>query len=78
MNEYETIETLTQAIDSAVTPDASLFYRRGRLFWQQGLKGEAMSDYGRAAAIDPQSPAVEALKLCNSIMDFYNTDLYNP
>ena len=37
-----------------------------------------MSDYNHAVALDPQSPAAEALKLCNEIMDFYNTDLYNP
>lgn len=74
------IEVLTDAL--AAAPDdaalADVYYRRGRLFWKLGEKGRAMSDYGRAAALDGDSPAVEALKLCGSVMDFYNTDIYNP
>lgn len=57
---------------------ADLYYRRGRAYWKLGDKGRAMSDYSHAAALDPSSPAAEALDLCRSIMDFYNTDLYNP
>ena len=71
------IERLTAVIDGGGA-DASVYYNRGRLLWRLGRRGEAMSDYEKSAALDPASPAVEALRMCNDIMDFYNTDLYNP
>lgn len=69
-----------EAIDREISenPGADAFYRRGRLYWKLGRNGEAISDYERASALDPGSPAVEALKLARDVMDFYNTDLYNP
>lgn len=74
----ESIELLDREIAAMEEPSADLYYRRGRLQWRLGDKGAAISDYERAAAIDPESPAAEALKLCRDIMNFYNTDLYNP
>lgn len=73
------IEALTAAAESADCAElADIFYRRGRLYWKLGQRGAAISDYERAVAIDSESPAAEALKMCRDIMDFYNTDLYNP
>lgn len=73
------IEALTAAAESADCAElADIFYRRGRLYWKLGRRGAAISDYERAVAIDSESPAAEALKMCRDIMDFYNTDLYNP
>ena len=57
---------------------ADLYYQRGRLYWKLGRTGAAMSDYEQAGAIDPDSPAVEAMRISRDIMNFYNTDLYNP
>lgn len=74
----ESIELLDREIASKEDPAADLYYRRGRLYWRLGDKGASISDYERAVAIDPASPASEALKLCRDIMNFYNTDLYNP
>lgn len=74
----ESIALVDREIAGTAEPDADSYYRRGRLYWRLGDKGAAISDYERAVAIDPESPAAEALKLCRDIMDFYNTDLYNP
>lgn len=62
----------------SVNPTSELYYQRGRLLWKLGRKTEAMSDYGRAIELDPESPAVAALQMAREVMDFYNRDLYNP
>lgn len=54
------------------------YYERGKLYWKKGMRAEAITDFNSAIAINPQSPAVDYLKMINEIMDFYNTDLYNP
>ena len=43
-----------------------------------GRRGEAMSDYTRAAKLDPDGPATLLIEHSNSIMDFFNPDLLNP
>lgn len=58
--------------------DAALFFERGKLFWKIGRRAEAMTDFNTAISFDPQSPARAYLDMANDIMDFYNTDLYNP
>lgn len=80
MEEKSDIQAQIEALDAAIAQEATAdaYYQRGRLHWRAGNRGAAMSDYNRAVALDPDSPAAEALKLCNEIMDFYNTDLYNP
>ncbi len=73
------IAQLDALISTTATSDlADLYFRRGRLWWRVGEKGRAISDYERAAALDADSPAVEALALARRVMDFYHTDLYNP
>ena len=57
---------------------AELYYQRGRLNWRLDRRGAAMSDYERSLALDADSPAKEALKMCRDIMNYYNTDIYNP
>jgi len=69
------------AIDSAVTasPEVARFhYLRGKILWRLGRRTEAMSAYLEAEALDPSSPAAEALRHANDIMEFMNPDLYNP
>lgn len=58
--------------------DADLLYERGKLYWKSGNKGKAMSDFNAAVLIAPDSPAKGYLEMAKDIMDFYNTDLYNP
>ena len=80
MEEKSDIQAQIEALDAVIAREATAeaYYQRGRLHWRAGNRGAAMSGYNRAVALDPDSPAAEALKLCNEIMDFYNTDLYNP
>jgi Flp pilus assembly protein TadD len=57
---------------------AELYYEQGREHWRNDRRGAAMSAYAKAAELDPQSPAVEALKMARQIMAFYNPDQFNP
>jgi len=70
------IDSLSAEIARGTAP--ALLYRRGMLYWKLGRRGAAMSDYAAAAALDPDSPAVQALEQARAIMDFYDHDLYNP
>ncbi len=70
------IDTLSQRI-AANPHDAEALYERGRLYWRLEKRGAAMSDYEAAAALG-YAPATEALRISHDIMNFYNTDLYNP
>ena len=72
----EAFVTLNEAISAS--PDAELYYQRGRLLWKMGQKTEAMSDYATASQLDPASPASSALEMAREIMNFYHRDLYNP
>ena len=58
--------------------DAQLLYLMGNAYMKQGLRKEAMNAYRKAGEIDPESPAVEAQRMFDQIMAFYNKDLYNP
>lgn len=61
------------------TPDdADLLIARGKTLWALGRRGESMSDYEAAAALDPDGPARLLIEHSNSIMDFFNPDLLNP
>lgn len=58
--------------------DAALLVERGKLLWGLDRRGEAISAYEQAAAIDPQGPAAPLLEHTRAIMDFFNPDLLNP
>lgn len=53
-------------------------FEKGRKLWQDGKRGEAMTEYNIAISLDPDSPAATALEMANRIMDFYDKDRYNP
>lgn len=53
-------------------------YERGNELRREGRFGEAISAYMEAIALDPNSPAVEAKEMLDSIMSFYCKDYYNP
>lgn len=67
---------------TAITADrkasAQRHYELGRLLWKQGKKAEAITEYNKAVADDPESPAATALQMANNIMDFYDKQRYNP
>lgn len=72
------IRRLTDDINNSSTPDSALFFERGKLFWKTGDKGAAITDFNTALSLDPASPAKAFLDMATDVMDFYNTDLYNP
>lgn len=68
---------LNAAIEASPN-EASLYIKRGMLYWQADERGAALTDYNHALALDPEGPARQLLEHSNEILDFYNHDLYNP
>lgn len=73
----ESIEILTAYISEHPEDDAA-FTARGMKHWGAGHRALAINDYLAAIAINPESPARQALRAANDILDYRNTDLYNP
>lgn len=57
---------------------ARQLYLQGRRAWQQGNRAEAITAYEKSAAIDPEGPGATALEMTRDIMDFYDTNQFNP
>ena len=57
---------------------AEQLYRQGNDYRRQGLFHEAINSYIEAMRLDPDSPAAEAKRMLDDIMNFYYKDLYNP
>jgi predicted negative regulator of RcsB-dependent stress response len=53
-------------------------YERGKAFWAQGKRGEAITEYNTAVSLDANSPAATALELIYDIMDFFDPNQLNP
>ena len=71
------LEELNRLIE-AEPDNATLYVERGRELWRIGRRGEAMSDYQRAAALDPEGPGKLLAEHSDRIMEFFNPDLLNP
>ena len=54
------------------------WYEQGNALRKQGQFGEAINCYIQAIELDPDSPAVEAKRMLDDIMAYYNKDNYNP
>lgn len=67
-----------EAALASAPDDAALLIEKGKLLWRMGRKGDAISAYEKAAAIEPDGPARLLIEHSNSIMDFFNPDLLNP
>lgn len=64
---------------AASCPDRDdIFFCRGKLLWKLGRRAEATSDYIRAVAINPESPAARALEMARDVESFFNPDIFNP
>ena len=50
----------------------------GNRFRREGNWQEAINNYIAAIALDPDSPAVEAKRMLEDILNYYNKDMYNP
>ena len=57
--------------------DDELFYLLGNAWRKKGNWQMAMNCYLEAVALNPGSPAKQALDIANEILDFYNKDMYN-
>jgi outer membrane protein assembly factor BamD (BamD/ComL family) len=57
---------------------AQEWYEQGNALRKQGQFGEAINCYIQATELDPDSPAVEAKRMLDDIMAYYNKDNYNP
>ena len=57
---------------------AEEWYQKGSEARKQSQWHEAINCYIRAIELDPESPAVEAKRMLEDIMAYYNKDMYNP
>lgn len=68
-NKKENIDVREQALE---------LYRRGAGLWRQGDRQGAIACYTESAALNPDGPGAVALEMTRDIMDFYDTQQYNP
>lgn len=73
----EAVAQLNGLIKAGEADDCT-YFTLGKLLWRLGRHSEAMEAYNRAAALNPDSPAVVALEHGKAIFDFFNPDLLNP
>ena len=57
---------------------AEEYYLKGNEYRKQSKWHEAINCYIQAIELDPDSPAVEAKRMLDDIMSYYNKDMYNP
>lgn len=58
---------------------ADAYVTRGLKYFGRGARALAINDFLKALEIQPDSVAAKtALDSANSILDFYNKDLFNP
>ena len=57
---------------------AEEYYRLGNRYRKEGNWQEALNNYIAAIELDPESPAVEAKKMLDDILNYYCKDMYNP
>ena len=73
----EAIAELERFRTAGGTMDDELFYLLGNAWRKKGNWQMAMNNYLEAVALNPESPAQQALDNANEILDFYNKDMYN-
>ena len=57
---------------------AEEYYKRGKEHQRAGNWQDAIHCYIESIELDAESPAVEAKKMVEDILNFYNKDMYNP
>lgn len=75
-NPSKRVEHEQKEIDNKMT--AEEYYQQGNDLRRRGDYQAAMNAYMEAIALDADSPAVEALRMLQDIMNFYHKDSYNP
>ena len=71
------LESVNRALQASPR-DADLLFLRGKIYWRLGNRAAATANYAAAAALDPHSPAVNALENARDIDNFFNPDIFNP
>lgn len=64
--------------DLSPSDKAKCFYEQGNRYRREGNWQEAINNYIAAIELDPESPAVEAKRMLDDILGYYNKDMYNP
>jgi tetratricopeptide (TPR) repeat protein len=62
----------------ATPKTAAEWYEQGNHYRRQADWQHAINCYLEAISLDPESPAVEAKRMIDDILNFYNKDAYNP
>lgn len=57
---------------------AEEWYEKGNVCRRKGDWQNTLNCYMEAIELDPESPAVEAKRMLEDILNFYNKDAYNP
>ncbi|MDD7317653.1 MAG: tetratricopeptide repeat protein [Prevotella sp.] len=57
---------------------AEEYYQQGNNYRREGNYVEAINSYLEAIALDPNSPAVDAKRMLDDILNYYCKDMYNP
>lgn len=65
-------------IDPEIRQQAVELYEEGARAWQDGQRGKAMTLYARSAELWPDGPGFQALQMSRDIMNFYDTNQFNP
>lgn len=73
----EAINVLNEYIAFASSPSDKAYYLLGNAYRKKGDWQGAINNYLMAMELNPESPAVNAYKMANEILDFYNKDMYN-
>ena len=73
----EAISRLCDFISSSPVPSDRAYYLLGNAYRKKGDWQGAINNYLEAMAINPESPATNAYRMANDILDFYNKDMYN-
>lgn len=71
------IRALDVLIAGAPEPSDRAYYLLGNAWRKKGDWQSAISNYLKAMAINPDSPAKNAYFIANEILDFFNKDMYN-
>ena len=73
----EAIASLREFIASSGIPSDRAYYLLGNAYRKKGDWQGAINNYLEAMEINPDSPARNAYRIANDILDFYNKDMYN-
>ncbi len=72
------IDLLSGVINLSVSTESEPFYLLGNAYRKKGDWQQAINNYLEAVERDPASPAAEAHAMLMNILNFRNTELYNP